>query len=99
MVNDYPLVITISRQLGSGGAYLGQKLAEKMNMLYFDREIIKKVAEKLGLITENLEWCDEKVISRWQSIMNSMTYVQNALYSPPEYVIPSSKEIFEAETD
>jgi len=99
MSNNFPLVITISRQLGSGGALLGQKLAEKMNLLYFDREIINNVAKKLGVTTENLEWCDEIVIPQWQSIVKAFAHAQDALYLPPEYFMPSSKEIFAAESD
>ena len=37
-----PFVITISRQLGSGGAYIGQQLAKKLNIFYADREIIRR---------------------------------------------------------
>lgn len=99
MVQDLPLVITISRQLGSGGAFLGQRLAEKMKMLYLDREIINKVAEELGALPKNLEWRDERIISKWQSIINSMAYTESALYSPAEYIMPSDKEIFKAESD
>jgi len=76
MEKELPLVITISRQLGSGGALLGQKLAEKMKMLYLDREIIKEVAEKLGILTEDIEWRDERIISEWRSIIKLITSVQ-----------------------
>jgi len=99
MSNNFPMVITISRQLGSGGALIGQKLAEKMNLLYFDREIIKNVSEKLGVTTENLEWYDETLVPQWQSIMNAFAHAQNMLYPLPEYFLPSSKELFAAESD
>ena len=39
--------ITISRQLGSGGSYLGQKIAEVLNIKYVDREILFKAAEEM----------------------------------------------------
>jgi len=99
MVHELPLVITISRQLGSGGAFLGQRLADKMKMLYLDREIINKAAEELGALPKNLEWRDERIISKWLSIINSMAYAESALYSPAEYIMPSDKEIFKAESD
>ena len=41
-----PFVITISRQLGSGGAYIGQKLAKNLNIFYLDREIISQAAKQ-----------------------------------------------------
>ena len=37
MTKVAPFAITISRQLGSGGAYLGQRLATRLNILYLDR--------------------------------------------------------------
>jgi len=99
MAHELPLVITISRQLGSGGAFLGQRLAEKMKMLYLDREIINKVAEEIGILTENLEWRDERIIPKWQSIINLIASAESGLYSPAEYIMPPDKEIFKAESD
>lgn len=40
-----PFVITISRQLGSGGAFIGQLLAQKLNIFYADRYIINQAAK------------------------------------------------------
>jgi CMP/dCMP kinase len=62
------IVITISRQLGSGGAYIGQQLAKKLNILYLDREIIRLAAEKLSVLEDELEPRDERILSFWQSV-------------------------------
>lgn len=43
-----PLVITISRQYGSGGHEIGEKLAETLGIPLYDRNIIDKTAEELG---------------------------------------------------
>jgi len=45
MTKISPYVITISRQLGSGGAYLGQRLAIRLNALYLDHEIVREAAQ------------------------------------------------------
>jgi 2-phosphoglycerate kinase len=42
------IIITISRQLGCGGAYIGQEIAKQLGIMYADREIINKAAEKLS---------------------------------------------------
>lgn len=47
MKNTSPFAITISRQLGCGGAYVGQQLAKKLDFFYADREIIGQAAEQL----------------------------------------------------
>ena len=41
-------IITISRQFGSGGRELGKRLADLMNVDYYDREIIDALAERRG---------------------------------------------------
>ena len=51
MKENSQIVITISRQLGSGGAYIGQQLAKKLNIFYLDREIIGRPAL--------YDWCFE----------------------------------------
>jgi cytidylate kinase len=48
-------VITISHQLGCGGAALGQKLSERLGIPFFDREILKRVAEQFHLAEGALE--------------------------------------------
>ena len=42
-------IITISREFGSGGRTVGRKLAERLNIPFYDGEIIEKVHEETGL--------------------------------------------------
>lgn len=42
-------VITISREFGSGGRFIGEETAKKLGITFYDREIIAKVADDLGL--------------------------------------------------
>ena len=48
-------IITISREFGSGGRELGQRLAEALGFDYYDREIITKIAEKHDLNEDYVE--------------------------------------------
>lgn len=41
-------IITIGREYGSGGLEIGQKLAEKLGIKCYDKELINLVAEKKG---------------------------------------------------
>ncbi len=45
-------VITISRQFGSGGRLIGKLLAQKLNIPFYDKEIIVKAAENSGFAKE-----------------------------------------------
>ena len=66
MINKH-LIITISHQLGSGGAYLGQKLSESLGVPFIDREVLKKAAEQLNLAEAVLEGREERLSTFWQS--------------------------------
>lgn len=48
-------IITISREFGSGGRYIGELLAKRLGIAYYDKEIIAKVAEETGFCTEFVE--------------------------------------------
>ncbi len=53
-------IITIGRQYGSGGRYVAQLLAEKLNVPYYDKELLAEVSKDSGLARELLEEHDEK---------------------------------------
>lgn len=42
-------IITISREFGSGGRFIGETLAGELGFEFYDKEIIRQVAEKTGL--------------------------------------------------
>ncbi|MCI7112402.1 MAG: cytidylate kinase-like family protein [Agathobacter sp.] len=42
-------IITISREFGSGGRFIGEETAKRLGIAFYDREIIAKVADDLGL--------------------------------------------------
>ncbi|MGO9137874.1 MAG: AAA family ATPase [Syntrophales bacterium] len=91
-----PFVITISRQLGSGGAYVGQKLAKNLNIFYADRDIICQAAKQLSVLEEDLESHDEKTLSFWQSFIRSFIIAPD-VYIPPQIIPPSDSELFNVE--
>lgn len=53
-------IITISREMGSGGIPIAHKAAEKLGYMLVDGEAIAKVAADYGLTPEALEKADEK---------------------------------------
>lgn len=48
-------IITISREFGSGGHSIAKALAEALSVPYYDKELIKQVAEQTGLSPEYVE--------------------------------------------
>ena len=48
-------IITISREFGSGGRFIGEKVAKKLGIAYYDKNIINDIAEKSGLSPEYVQ--------------------------------------------
>ncbi len=69
-------VITISRQYGSGGHEIGEKLAEKLDIPFFDKSLIALAAKKSGLSEEVFADVDEKATSSllYSMVMGSFAY-------------------------
>lgn len=55
MKKDEIFVITINREVGSGGRTVGRKLAEKLNVKYYDKALVRGLTEKYGLTVEEIE--------------------------------------------
>ena len=57
-------IITISREFGSGGRFIGEEVAKKLGVAYYDKDIIGKIEEQSGLspeyIQENAELSPKK---------------------------------------
>ena len=48
-------IITISREFGSGGRFIGEEVAKKLGIVYYDKNIIGQIAEKSGLSPEYIQ--------------------------------------------
>ena len=70
------LIITIGRQLGSGGRHIGKQLAEQLNLSFFDKELINLASQESGLSKELFEQADEKkqnnLFGTWFGLRSSL---------------------------
>ena len=48
-------IITISREFGSGGRFIGEEVAKKLEIAYYDKNIINEIVEKSGLSPEYIQ--------------------------------------------
>ena len=56
-------IITISRQFGSGGKEIAEKLAKELNIPFYDRELIELAAKESGInedLFEDEEFCSSR---------------------------------------
>lgn len=61
--NGPKVVITISREYGSGGRYVGKLLAEDLGLKFYDKELISLISKKTGLSSNYVEENDQKLAS------------------------------------
>lgn len=54
------MVVTISREYGSGGREIGEKLAQALGFSFYDKDLLKLIAEKSGIKEEILKKADEE---------------------------------------
>jgi cytidylate kinase len=62
------MVVTISRQMGSGGAVVGQALAQRLGLRYADRDILAAAARSLGVEAADLEPIEEHLETYWERV-------------------------------
>ena len=84
MNKNEKFVITINRELGSGGHTVGCKLAEKLNVEFYDKTLIRALTEKFNLSVEEVEKMKGRSNSWW-----------NNLISGKQGMVPMETEILE----
>lgn len=91
--------ITISRQMGSGGSYVGQLIAKRLGLRYLDREVLHLAAQEFGCDEETIAARSERVTSFWERVLGSLSLgAPDAHYSPPPLGNFSDRELFEKQT-
>ena len=55
------MIITISRQYGSGGRNIGKLIANKLNVNFYDKQFIEIVAQKTGMNKQYLRIWKKKI--------------------------------------
>ena len=76
-------VISIGREFGSGGKYIGQELAKRLNIKCYDNELLAKVSENYNIDMAMLEKVDEKQKSSfWYSFATNYVFTNNDEVSP-----------------
>ena len=86
-------IITISREFGSGGRFIGEEVAKKLGIAYYDKNIIDEIAEQLGLspdyIQESAELSPKKGLFAYALVGRDITgkSVEDMVYEAQRKVI------------
>ena len=89
-------VITINRELGSGGRTVGRILAEKLGVPYYDKALIKPLEEKFDMTLDQIEKLKGNNRSWWEEIKRVLILGENAANSS-EYYDEENKRLVTSE--
>ena len=90
-------VITINRELGSGGRTVGRKLAEKLGVEYYDKALIKALQDRYGISVEQIEKIKGQEQGWWAEFKRKMTFSEEE-YNLNQMGI-ESESVFRAEIE
>ena len=89
-------VITINRELGSGGRTVGRILAEKLGVPYYDKALTKPLEEKFDMSIDQIERLKGNNRSWWENIKRVLILGEGAANSS-EYYDEEKKELITSE--
>jgi cytidylate kinase len=91
-------VITINRELGSGGRTVGLKLAEKLGVQFYDKAVVKAIEEKYNLNVEEIEKLKGKK-HNWWSDLKRVVSVGGGIMGVPYYSVSEGEVTVKTTTD
>ena len=92
MDKNQKYVITINRELGSGGRTVGRKLAEKLNVPFYDKTLINELKQKFNLSTEQIEKLKGSKRQGWREFINAAMYLGQGMNETLYYQRMTGKE-------
>jgi len=91
-------IVTISRQFGCGGAWVGRALAQQLGFQYADREILAAAAQELKVHPAVIEEMEERVSSIWGRIGQLFALgAPDTPFIPPTLPSVSESKLFEVQ--
>lgn len=91
-------IITIARQFGSGGHEIGEKVAQRFDIKFYDKELLTRVAKESGFCEEMIECHDERPTNSFLYNLAMDTYSFG--YNASSFMdMPISHKIFLAQFD
>ena len=90
-------IYTIGREFGSGGREVGEKLAAKLGIKLYDKELLQQAAKDSGFCEEIFENHDEKPTNSFLYSLVMDTYSINGYSSAPFLDMPLNHKVFLAQ--
>lgn len=92
-------IYTIGREFGSGGKEVGEKLAARLGIKLYDKELLQQAAKDSGFCEEIFENHDERPTNSFLYSLVMDTYSVSGYSSAPFLDMPLNHKVFLAQFD
>lgn len=96
-MKEKKLIVTIGREFGSGGREIGQKLADKLGIEFYDKKLLQMAAKESGFCEEIFERQDEKPTNSFLYSLVMDSYSLNRYSTAPFLDMPLNQKVFLAQ--
>ena len=100
MNKNEKFVIAINREVGSGGHAIGEKLAERLGVKFYDKALVHELTEKFNLSVEELEEVRSSKFNWWNNfVQNYLNRYNVEQRFDVESFVATTDNIFRVESD
>ena len=91
------IIITIGRELGSGGRTIGKEVANSLGIAYYDRQIIDDAAKISGLSADYIQNSEEALSNSFLYSLVMNTSYASSLFADPKTTLPLDTQVYLAQ--
>lgn len=99
MKKNEKFVITINRELGSGGRTVGRLLAERLQVKYYDKALIEQLTKKFNISVEEIERIKGQKKTWWNEFNNYYKALNSTVKPMEAETVISTNILFNTEKD
>jgi len=92
-IDTYPLVITIERELGSGGHQIGLEVSRRLGIPFYDYELIAETARATGLAADQVQKGEERMGIGILSELYKNSYAESQIRSREEEIFRGQVQV------
>src|SRR5215216_4280516 len=90
-------IVAVSRQFGSGGAWVGRAVAQQLGFRYADREILAEAARELNVHADDIAPFEERSASMWERVGSLFALGADTPFIPPSLSPVNESRLFAVE--
>lgn len=91
-------IVTIGRQFGSGGHEVGNRLATRLDIPLYDKNLVRMAAEKLEISLDTAQEVDETTLNKFLATYIVTPSSYSTYMAEEEFMPPLSEQLFQVQS-